>query len=168
MRSIGSIWKATLRAMAHPYRQSLSKVSTPLAARELDRERVLDISRPGPGRGKHHVEGDVVAGKVGVAGEPILRSPDDAPPRTARQRPAGLIEGLALLHLDEGEPLSFERHEIDLAYGRLVAPGDDAVAFEAKQERGDGFGKEPMTVCPDTLLAHGRLLPLRSSARPSS
>ena len=79
-----------------------------------------------------------------------------------------LIEGLALLHLDEGEPLAFERHEIDLADGRLVAPRDDAMTFEAKQERGDGFGEQPMTVCPDPLLAHGRLLPLRSSVSPSS
>ena len=97
--------------------------------------------------------------KVRVPGEPILRGADDAPPRACGQRPAGLIEGLALLHLDKGEPLASERHEVDLAYGRLVAPGDDAVTFEAKQEGGDGFGKQPVTVGPNPLLAHGRSLP---------
>jgi hypothetical protein len=64
--------------------------------------------------------------------------------------------------------LASERHEVDLAYGRLVAPGDDAVTFEAKQEGGDGFGKQPVTVGPNPLLAHGRSLPLRSSVSPSS
>jgi hypothetical protein len=88
--------------------------------------------------------------------------------RARGQRPAGLVEGLAPLHLDEGEPLAFERHEIDLAHRRFEAPGEDAVAFEAKQERGDGFGKEPVAVGPDPLLAHGRSLPLRFSAKPSS
>ena len=93
--------------------------------------------------------------KSGGTGEPILRGPDDTPPRACRQRPAGLIEGLALLHLDKGKPLALERHEIDLAHRRLVAAGNDAMTFEAKQERGDGFGKQPMTVSPDPLLAHG-------------
>ena len=109
-----------------------------------------------------------MAGEVGVAGEPILRGPDDAPPRALGSDAAGLIEGLALLHLDEGKPLAFERHEIDLAYGRLVAPRDDAVTFKAKQKRSDDFGEQPMTVGSDALLAHGRSLPLRSSVSPSS
>src|SRR4249919_1261595 len=102
----------------------------------LNRKGVFDVLRPSPGRRQHHVEGDVVAGKSPVPGEPILRGADDAPPRACGQRPAGLIEDLALLHLDKGEPLAFERHEIDLAHRGLVAPGDDAVSFEAKQKRG--------------------------------
>ncbi len=102
---------------------------------------VGDIAGESPRRGEHHIEGDVVAGKMGVTCKPILRGPDDAPPRARGQRPASLIEGLALLHLDKGKPLAFERHEIDLADRGLVAPGDDAVTFEAEQERGDGFGE---------------------------
>ena len=83
-----------------------------------------------------------------MSGEPILRGPDDAPPRAGRQRPAGVLEALALFHLDKGEPLAFERHEIDLADRGLVAPGEDAMAFEAEHERGDGFRKQPMAIRP--------------------
>ena len=79
-----------------------------------------------------------MAGKVWISGEPILRRPDDAPPRAGRQRPAGVLEALTLLHLDKGEQFSFERHEIDLADRGLVASCDDAVALEAKEKRCDG------------------------------
>jgi hypothetical protein len=49
-----------------------------------------------------------------------LRGPDDAPPLLGGEGPSGVLGGLAPLHLDEGEPLSLERHEIDLADRRLV------------------------------------------------
>ena len=116
--------------------EGIAGSSPAMTSPRLDRKGVGDVAGQGPRRGQHNVEGDVVAGKVRMSCEPILRGPDDAPPRARRQRPAGLIESLALLHLDEGEPLAFERHEIDLAHRGLVAPGDDAVSFEAKQKRG--------------------------------
>jgi hypothetical protein len=42
-------------------------------------------------------------------------------------RPAGVLEALALFHVDKGEPDSFERHEVDLADRGRVGPCDDAV-----------------------------------------
>jgi hypothetical protein len=59
--------------------------------------------------------------------------------RLGRDQPAS--SKLPLLHLDEGEPLSLKRHEINLADRRLVAARDDAMALEAKQKRGDRFGE---------------------------
>ena len=53
---------------------------------------------------------------------------------------------LALLHLDEGEPLALQRHEVDLADRSLVAPRDDAVALEAKQKRCSGLGEQPVAI----------------------
>jgi hypothetical protein len=61
---------------------------------------------------------------------------------TSRHRPGSW----APFHLDKGEPLALQRHEVDLADRRLVAPGDDAVTLEAKQKRGDGLGKQPLTI----------------------
>ena len=99
-----------------------------------------------PRRRKHHVEGEVVAGIIWVAGKPILRGPDDAPPRACRQRPAGFVQALAPLHLDKGEPLALQRHEVDLADRSLVAPGDDAVTLEAKQKRRDRLGEQSVAI----------------------
>lgn len=89
------------------------------------------------------------------------------PSRSRWQRPACIFDTLTLFHLDKGEPPAFERDEIDLADRRPVASRDDAVAFEAKQKRGDGFREQPVAVGLDALLAH--VAPsLRSSFNPSS
>jgi len=50
-----------------------------------------------------------------MAGQPILGGSDDAASLPGGKRPGGFLLGLASLDLDEGEPLSFERNEIDLA-----------------------------------------------------
>src|SRR5262245_34307545 len=145
MRSIGSIWKATLKAMAHPYRQSLSKVSTVYSypsRKTLSGKGARGYRCTGTARGRITVlkpERRFRCSGGGPRAWPALRrrrcrgrqsrdglraniaGPDDAPPRPRRERSACLIEGLALLHLDKGKPLAFERHEIDLAHRRLVA-----------------------------------------------
>jgi hypothetical protein len=87
-----------------------------------------------------------VVRKIAMPGQPILRRSDDAAALLGRQRPGGVLGGLAPLHLDEGGPLASGRHEIDLADRRLVAPGDDAVTLEAKQKRGDGLGKQSVAI----------------------
>jgi hypothetical protein len=48
-----------------------------------------------------------MAGQAGMAREPILRGPDDAAAGARRQRPAGVVDGSALLNLDECETLPF-------------------------------------------------------------
>jgi hypothetical protein len=48
--------------------------------------------------------------------EPILRGPHDAPPLLGGQRPRGLLEAPAALHLDDGEALAFQCDEIDLPH----------------------------------------------------
>jgi hypothetical protein len=68
-----------------------------------------------------------------MPGEPILRGPDDAPPLFGGQRPRGIRLRLAPLHLDEGEPLALQRHQVDLADRGLVAPRHDCVTFEASK-----------------------------------
>src|SRR5215468_4727852 len=98
----------------------------------------------------------------------ILRSPNDAPARAEGQRPARVLEALALLHLDEGELFAFERYEVDFADGGLVALRDDAVTFQPKQKRGNALSEQPPAISPDAILAHGRSLLSRSSTRPSS
>jgi len=70
-----------------------------------------------------------------------LRRPDDTSPLLGRQRRGRVVGGDAPLHLDEGEPLALERHQIDLAHGHLATPGDDCVASEPEHERGDGLGE---------------------------
>jgi len=64
--------------------------------------------------------------------------------RCLGKHPGGFLLGLASLDLDEGELLSFERHEIDLADRGSIALRHDAVAFEAKQECCQGLGKQPL------------------------
>src|ERR1700693_6125103 len=120
MRSMGSIWKATLRAMA----PLIGRVSLKGNYGASNGKGVGDVLRPPPGCGEHHVEGDVVAGEVRVPGEPILRGPDDAP-LLGGYHPGRVLRGLPPLHLDEGEPLALERHKIDLAHRGLVASRDD-------------------------------------------
>src|SRR5262245_25185325 len=110
MRSIGSIWKATLRAItfsitALSYSRSVTKVSTASCegAVQLDRKGVGDDAREAPGRRQHHVEGDVVAGEGGVAREPVLGGSHDPPPLLRRDREGGLVHRVPPLDLDEGE-----------------------------------------------------------------
>jgi hypothetical protein len=81
-----------------------------------------------------------------MRGEPILRGPDDAAPRACRQRPSGILEALAPLHLDEGEPLTLERNEVDLSDRGLVALRDDAVAFEAKEKARKRLREQPAAI----------------------
>src|ERR1044071_2287551 len=137
MRSMGSIWKATLRAMA----LLIGRVSPKGNERGSDREGVGDIARPGERRRQHHVKSDVMAGKVGVTGKPILCRAHDAAPLPGWQRPGGVLLGLPALDLDESQPPAFERHEVNLADRRLVALRHDAVAFEPKQKRSQGLGE---------------------------
>jgi hypothetical protein len=77
-----------------------------------------------------------------MAGEPILRGAHDPPPLLGGDRPGGIIGRLAPLHFDEGEPLAFDRDEVDLADRCLVALGDDAVSFEPEEKRGNRLGEE--------------------------
>lgn len=83
---------------------------------------------------QHHVESDVVAGEGGVAREPILGGPHDPPPLLRRHRPGGVVSRLPPLHLDEGEPPSFQRNEVDTNRS-CVAPRHDAVALEPEKKR---------------------------------
>jgi hypothetical protein len=83
-----------------------------------------------------------------------LRGPDDAPPLLGGQRPGGILQCLAPLHLDEGEPPALERHQVDLADRGLVAPRHDCVALEAKQERRDRLGEQAAAIGFDPSLAH--------------
>jgi hypothetical protein len=83
-----------------------------------------------------------MTGEAGVTCEPILRGPHDPPPLPGRHRPGGVIARPPPLHLDEGEPPTLERHEVDLADRRLVTPRNDAVAFQPKEKRNERFGED--------------------------
>src|SRR5262245_5834647 len=161
MRSIGSIWKATLRAMALSYSRSVTKVSTPSCegAVRLDRKGVGDDAGEAPGRGQHHVEGDVVAGEGGVAREPVLGGSHDPPPLLRRDREGGVVGCLPPLDLDEGEPSSFQRDEVDLADRSCVTLRHDAVAFEPEEKGNQRLREATASIGPDPLapLPHLRL-----------
>ena len=53
--------------------------------------------------------------KVGMAGQANWAALTMRRRCLGGRRPGGFLLGLASLDLDEGEPLSFERNEIDLA-----------------------------------------------------
>ena len=165
MRSMWSIWKATLRAMAllipassraklrrhEPARSSNWKCVRRCAGRAKARR--ARCRRRGRSRrpGGRHPE---IARRGRCAGAP------------ARQRPA--CSSRLVRSFTSTKASRRRRHEVDLADRRPVAPGDDAVAFQAEQERSDALGALPVSVSPRPRLSLiGRSLPCARARAPA-
>ena len=101
------------------------------------------MPRPAAGDGEDDVEAAVEFGGGRVRGDPQLGGPRDA---ASGRRRSGLDRlGLArpLLDLDEDDDLAAPGDDVDLADRRPVAAGEDAIEFEAEEERGERLGPPP-------------------------
>ena len=60
--------------------------------------------------------------------------------------------------------LPFSATRAIFTHGGRVSPGEDAVTFEAQQQRGDRFREHPIAIGPDAFFPH----PASGSSRSAS
>ena len=99
-----------------------------------------EMDRQAPGCGDDDVEALVEPGRLGVRGDEMAGGARYARPRFRGHRvePGRLVR--ALLDLDEDEAAAAAHDEIDLADGRPVAAGDEAIELQAKVPERDRLG----------------------------
>ena len=151
MRSIGSIWQATLsgmglleaaaRARARIRRQGASNMQA-LRAEPCQRQSALRGRHGLQGVGHVHrqaarhdedgIEALLVLAVGRVAADPELGGPGDAAGLERGDRGLRLAARRPPLDLDEGKPPAAHRDEIDLAVGRAHAATQDAISLASK------------------------------------
>ena len=96
---------------------------------------VGDVPRQTARHQKDHVEGKDVPVVARAACEPEVGRAADACRLARRDRGLGILARQVALHLDEGEALSPNGDNVDLACPRLHAPAEDAVALGNQHRR---------------------------------
>jgi hypothetical protein len=80
-----------------------------------------------PDPAEHRIESYVAFGKIRMSSQPILSRSDD---------PSFVSRGndTAPPHLNEGQPITLQRHERDSAYGRWVLTRDDPLPIHTQDK----------------------------------
>ena len=96
-----------------------------------------------PRRDQDRIEPDVANADVGISRQPSLGSGNDARALAFGHRPGRLFQIRPRFDFHEDQEASAPGYDVDLAYGALETPRDDAEPLGDEQGRSPDLGRDP-------------------------
>ena len=96
-----------------------------------------------PRRDQDRIEPDVANADVGISRQPSLGCGNDARPLAFGHRPGRLFQIRPRFDFHEDQQASAPGDDVDLAYGALETPRDDAEPLGDEQGRSPALGRDP-------------------------
>src|SRR5262249_5712110 len=139
IRSMGSICTATFRVIVAPKNccDNASFYPIALAAGVEGRG---DMAWNPARRHQDGVETDIADVVISISRQPCFGGGDDAQALAVGDRPSGIVQSFARLHLHEDQQAPASRDDIDFADRAPPAPRHDAKAFGDQKRSRPAFG----------------------------